>query len=55
MLFNLEIMLYQKDCSLFKEYLIQKAKYLTILKENYVKIEVELGKYVKVGSECYDI
>ena len=34
---------------------VQKAKSLAILKGNYVELEVEPKKYVKVGLECSDI
>jgi len=34
---------------------VQKAKSLAILKENYVELEVEPRKYVKVGLESFDI
>jgi len=33
---------------------VQMAKSLTILKENYIELEVEPKKNIKVGSKCID-
>ena len=39
---------------MFDSKYVQKAKYLTIQKENYVELKIEPSKYIKVGLECSD-